>query len=205
MNKLWGVLAVTAMLGGCVSNQNKPEDVAFCARDAGLPAGARVVQKQFGEAGSVTRFQPMPGMSAARLEQANMCLAARSPNSVVQKLALRGFSTPVQDCRLNYLSQSRVKASAPAGTGLLGVLVVAAASGAMQGMAESRYARCLAAAGTSQAVVDRGTGPAPAGMRGSTPGTSVRAAQPVSAAQPSRSSSCAGASVFSGGAGYCTR
>ena len=207
MTKVWGALAVAAVLGGCVSNQNKPEEVAFCAREAGLPAGATVTQKQFGDAGSVTRFQPMPGMSARQLERANMCLASRSPNAIAQKLALRGFSTEVQDCRLQYVSQSRVKTSAPAGMGLLGVLVVAAASGAMQGVSESRYARCLAAAGTSQAVVDGGTGPAPAGMRGSISSSTVRAAQPVRPAGSARTSSACtpGGNVISGGAGYCTR
>ena len=200
MTKLWGALAVVAVLGGCVSNQNKPEEIAFCAREAGLPAGARVVQKQFGDAGSVTRFQPMPGMSAAQLERANMCLASRSPNQTVRDLALRGFPTGVQDCRLKY---AKMSVATVGGAGAAGLLFNVASYALSKGIAHEQIRRCLAPYRTTPAEVT-GTGPYRGGPRYVPGRMSAPVSAPVrGAAAPS--SCAAGGNVLTGGAGYCTR
>ena len=197
MSKLWFALAVTAVLSGCVSSQNKPEEVAFCAREAGLPQGAAVTQKHFGDAGSVTRFQPMAGVSARQMERANMCLAVRSPNKTAQALALRGFPTGVQDCRLKYAKTSVATMS---GGGAAGVLFNVASYALSTGITNDQIRRCLAPYGTTKAEV-MGDGP----YRGGPRYVPTKSA-PAHNAHPARSSACApGSNVLSGGTGYCTR
>ena len=195
MNKVWGALAVMAVLGGCVSNQNKPEDVAYCARDAGLPQGATVSAKNF-ENGTITRFNPPAGATAVQMERANMCLAMRSSDRTVRDLALRGYPTGVHDCRVKY---GRTTVPVATGLGIGGVLISAAVGGIAHGMELARIDRCLAPYGTTRAEI-MGSGP----YRGRAVATArPRSSVPVAKTAPT--SSCTGSSVFSGGAGYCGR